>query len=244
MAVKLDGAQAGRYNNANLSNQYVVNSGTFVLPVAEEAPTDPTELANWKPLVVVKAHAPYRLRKVNYAAKKEVTPPILPAPEDSGAFVLLTGSVSLPHPKVRPGGDFVWTGATEYYMAEVAPVNSEAGMVLGGLFDAFDLPTQAVTGAGVGIGLGVAGNSLPTSVRESGNGPKAGWVAAQSIDLNNPAWDYREPSYFPSQLFSSDLLCGINGYYFPFNGYPPPPPQPPEDESEPSDPPLTLGYTP
>ncbi len=223
MNPRLDGPQAPRYNNADLLNHYAIETGVYIMPVAEAPPTDPVALANWKPFVEVRLHAPYRMRKVSYTAQKDITPPIIPEPADSGAYTFLAGSVSIPHPKVRPNGEFCWTVATDYFYAEASPSHSESGFVLGGIFDTFDTPGQ---------GLGASASDAPASVREAGADVKAGWYLAKSIDLNNPAWSYSEVAYFPAQLFSSDMISGVQGYYNPqpTQGYNNSPTQPPGNE--------------
>lgn len=201
---RLDGYQAELYNAAGMDNEYTILAGVFVIPLAEAVPTDAVELSTWKPFVAVQAHAPIRLRAYSYAAKKERNPPVLPTPGDSGAYTFLGGSVGLPHPTVRPDGSYLWSVSASYLFAEGAASTSESGFVVGGLFNPFRSQLEGPGAASV--------SDAPAPIREGGVGPKVGWNLAKGIDLNSPYWTYPEPSYFPAQMFSEDMVCGAGEY--------------------------------
>lgn len=207
MAV-MDSGQSDRYRKLGLTNDYSVYSGKYVLPVAEEAPTDPAELASWVPFDVVAVHAPYRLRVFAYNVDKEQNPPVLPAPEDSGAYKFLAGVYTLPHPSVQTDNSFRWSANVLLTFAEQCASNSDTGFVLGNTVDA----TQSQYNT-AGLGGGVSQNSdAPANVRLGGVGPKVGWVLGNQINLLTASWQYNEPSYFPANLLSSELVAGPTAY--------------------------------
>jgi hypothetical protein len=55
-------------------------------------------------------------------------------------------------------------------------------------------------------------SDAPQTIREGGVGPKAGWGLAKTIDLSDRNWAYSEPSYFPAQLLSAELVSGPTAY--------------------------------
>lgn len=201
MSTHLDAAQSDHYRSLGLENDYAFVSGTHILPLAEDPPTDPAELAAWKPFVAVKTHADYRVRNFRYTAAKERTPPVMPAPADHGAYTFVGGSLSIPHPAVQSDGSVRWTATANYLFVEGCASNTTTGFVIGNSVDA--LPQQVEN-------AGYAGNATdaPANIQQGGVGPKAGWVLGKLINLDYPAWDYREPSYFPAQLLSTEMICG------------------------------------
>jgi hypothetical protein len=204
MSTQLDAAQADHYRNLGVQNTYVFASGAFVLPLAEEAPTNPSELQTWVPFTVVQAHAPYRLRQYQYTAAKDRNPPVLPAPESQGAYTFLGGVLSLPHPSVQTDGSFRWEGVVNYMFAEGCRSDSTVGFVIGNTLDAL---VNQVDNANY-----QNASDAPPNITEGGVGPKAGWAIGKQIDLNSAGWVYPEPSYYPAQLLSTEMICGPTVY--------------------------------
>jgi hypothetical protein len=200
----MDAAQAEHYQGLGLQNDYQIMSGQFLIPLAEDAPTDPEELAEWTPFVMVQAHAAYRLRRFQYSVTKHRNPPILPKPADTGAYKFLTGTVQLPHPSVQSDGSYTWTAATNYVFAEACVSNSDTGFVIGSTLDAF--PNQINNQQYQTTADAMA------NVSESGTGPKSGYGLAKTLDTNSPHWSYGEPSYYPAELLSADLVIGPISY--------------------------------
>lgn len=204
MAVTLDAAQSDHYRSVGIDNEYTIVSGAFVLPLAEAPPTDAAELQDWTPFVVVQAHSPYRLRTFRYNAQKARTPPVLPAPVTQGAYTFLGGTVSLPHPSVQTDRSFTWDADVTYLFAEGCAHNANTGFVIGTSLDAFDIQLQNQNYQSYG--------DAPNNVRQSGVGPKSGWAIGKTIDLSNPMWNYAEPSYYPAQLLSAEMVGGPTAY--------------------------------
>ncbi len=200
MPTKMDAAQAEHYQGLGLQNDYQIMSGQFVIPIAEEPPEDAQELAAWSPFVMVQAHAEYRLRRFSYSAAKHRNPPILPKPADVGAFKFLTGTVQLPHPSVQTDGSYTWTANINYVFAESCVSDSNTGFVIGSTLDAFTTQVNNQQYQSV--------QEAPANITGSGIGPQSGWGMAKNIDTNAPSWSYSEPSYYPAQLLSSDLIVG------------------------------------
>lgn len=201
----IDAAQSDHYRSLGLENDYTFVSGTHILPLAENPPTDPVELLDWVPFAAVKVHADYRIRNFRYSAAKERTPPIMPAPADQGAYTFVGGTLNLPHPMVQSDGSTRWAATASYYFAEGCASNSTTGFVIGISVDAL---SQQVDNVPYGTGV----TNAPANVQDGGIGPKAGWVLGRLINLDYPSWDYREPSYYPAQLLSTEMLCGPVAY--------------------------------
>jgi hypothetical protein len=201
--VVLDAAQSAHYLDAGISNVYELYSGQFVLPLAQAVPTNTT---NFVPFVVVQAHAPYRIRNFNFSAKKAVTPPVLPVPDNQGSYSFLQGTVHLPHPICNPDGSFTWNANTSYRFAEGSVSNSTSGFVLGMCLDAFQrqVDNQSITGINT--------STAPLSITQGGVGPQVGWSVASNINITSPSWSYAEPSYWPAQLFSYSMVSGPSYY--------------------------------
>lgn len=201
MSTRLDAAQADHYRSLELDNEYTFVSGRVILPLAEDPPSDPALRANWKPFVEVDVHADYRMRNFKYNASKERTPPVMPAPASQGAYTFVGGTMHIPHPSVQPDGSTRWNATANYFFAEGCASDSTVGFVLGNSLDALASQYDNANYSGS------TSDALP-NITQSGAGPRAGWTLAKQIDLENPAWDYREPSYFPAQLLSTEMLTG------------------------------------
>jgi hypothetical protein len=200
----LDAAQTEHYKSLEMASNYAFHPGSFVIPLAEEVPTNPVEAQSYVPFVVVQAHAPYRLRNVQYNAVKNRNPPVIPAPVDQGAYTFLGGTVNLPHPAVQTDGSLQWGVFVNYLFAEECRSDTTVGLVIGNSVDALAIQAQNVNFQNY--------SDAPPNVTGGGVGPKAGWTLAKLINLNSPSWSYTEPSYFPAQLFSAEMVGGSTTY--------------------------------
>jgi hypothetical protein len=195
MPYVLDQEQTQLYSDYGLNNSYTFVSGVFALPVATE---DDTE----SPVDVVKAFAPYRVRNVSFAAKKNSTPPVIPAPESAGAFTFLGGEIAVPAPVPTTNHTFQWQVDGE--LTFICTAADSDGLILGNRPMIFE-QQAAIPPADIS-------DTMPEDVQLSGRGPVAGYLLGEAIDLENPAYLYPEISYYPSKFFSTALLTGINTY--------------------------------
>lgn len=213
MAAFWDLTQGGQYNVLNNGNDYQVISGVFALPVAEEPPTNTSELAAWSPVATVKAHAPYRIRNVQFRYDKSGTPPVIPSPESSGAFVFLNGSIGFASPKPNLSFTaFDWTVAGVYTFVENCRASNDDGYVLG----AFPFPTimdqdNALTYTPAAVPLG--------AISQAGDDAKRAYTQGQLIN-NSTGWMYNSASYFPYILLNNEIINGSTT----FQGATPSPP--------------------
>lgn len=82
--------QMHRYVKAGVESKYTRNEGLLVIPVMGPAGTPPA---------LVRTHAPYGLRQSEFEAVKSGTPPLFPAPVDTGSGdVLLNATLLIPAP--------------------------------------------------------------------------------------------------------------------------------------------------
>lgn len=197
-----DYTKYANYSKWGSDNEYRVHSGTFALPLAEDPPTNPEERANWSPVAVVKAHAPYAERVVTFDTKKRSGPPVIPSPESAGPFTFLGGAIHFDGPAVGgSGATFDWSvrGAYSYVMDVRFDPND--GFVLTGF--PFPLATQVANKIQY---QGQAPTEGP--VAEAGEDVVTGYQQAQQINMQSPYWRYNTISYFPPQLLNADLVIG------------------------------------
>ncbi len=196
MATFLDVTQAGQYNVLSNSNDYEVISGLFALPVAEE---EQPEL-DWSPVALVKAHSPYRIRQLQFRYDKTGNPPVIPAPESTGAVIFLNGSIGFASPKPNLSYTaFDWTVAGIYTFVENCRSVNLDGFVLG----SFPFPTIMDQDNDQ-----LSSTSYPYgAISQAGATAKKAATQAETIN-NNTGWLYNSVSYFPSILLNSDLANG------------------------------------
>jgi len=199
MAFTLDQEQVGLYKDYPFTNNYTLMSGRFVLPVALDNPTT-TE----SPVDVIQAFTPYRMRTLSFAADKEGTPPLFPAPSTSGAFTFIGGDLTLPAPAPQANGRFRWSGSGEYVFVSTAQQEATLGFVIG--------QRPFVYASQDDLPINDQSQGIPREVSLAGRGPKTGYLLGQAIDLTSPLYVYDEPSYLPKTFFSTDLLNGPQTY--------------------------------
>lgn len=200
----VDQVQANLYRSHSLNNEYTLLSGKFSLPVAEEPPVDPGELASWSPVVVVAAHAPYRLREAVFEVQKNGTPPMIPSPEDTGAHKFLGGSLYFHGPQIDPqASGFVWTVTGSYIFAEYVRSDPGDGFILG----SFPFETSLSQFPKNTFGT----NTVPQfgAVTLGGGDVRAAFAESQSISFTNPlGYTYYSTSFFPGVHCNPGLLNG------------------------------------
>lgn len=235
----MDSLQTPQYlDGPAITNDYTIDPGVCVLPLAEDPPDDTTatgqaELPAWSPVVALRLHAPYRVRRAQYDTKKQNTPPVMPAPADQGKFVFLGGTIRFHPPALNmTNTNYDWTAQAEYNFVEDCVSRTADGFVLG--IPPYTLAVQqenadALGGVPTGITVGAiaaAGTDAKVGYQQGkavgvALGPglsalagiAAGVVAAQT-------YTYNTLSYFPGTLFNDSLLNA--------GPAPPPPPPPPE----------------
>lgn len=218
--------QAGLYPvGIGKINEYTLHPGVCVLPLAEDPPTNPTELGNWSPVVVLRLHASYRQRRVVYRSNKTNNPPAgIPSPASQGAFVFVGGEIGVTTALNSSMTNFDWTVVTEYDFVENCVSRVEDGFVLG----SYQVPTtmsaqnaQMETGTDV-FGPPPAGDAVPGPM--SGQGQRAkvlispgavgyagvdaqtGFVMGASIDFYGSGWGYNCDAFLPGEFFNPRLV--------------------------------------
>lgn len=209
----LDDVQApqGYPNGVGINNNYRLESGVMVLPVAEEPPTDVASLAAWSPVVTLQLHAPYRIRRVRYDTRKVQNPPIVPKPADAGAFVFLGGVVGISNSLNSTLGSFDWDVVTDYAFVENCVSRPQDGFVLG-------LPpwtwvtsqeNSLMFGGALEVGAAIGGAGVVGAIARAGPDAKVGYQMGKQAALyisKNEGWGYNTPSFFPGDFFNGNLV--------------------------------------
>jgi hypothetical protein len=198
-----DEQQSPLYTDETKSlDEYEIDPGVCVLPVAGPEPEDPVERADWSPVVFLRLHAPYRVRKSVARAVKTSNPPVVPAPADAGAFVFVGGHVQIANAMNTSLAAFDWTVTTEFVFVEDCPHALSDGFVLTAA--PFTYQTQAENALG--------GSRTVTSlgaVSLAGADARVGYYQGAVIPRDPfGAWRYNTPTYYPGHLFNEDLVNG------------------------------------
>lgn len=196
MSYDLDQYQVDLYKNGGTNDTYSWATGTFVLPLAVTASADQ------EPVVVVQAHAPYRLRTVRFRYTKQHTPPKLPKPVSTGAFTFVGGAMTVPAPTPNINGTFEWQAAGQLNFVSAVYNDDSDGYILSS--PPYVYRSQQ--------GWGGGSSNAPLDVQEAGIGPKVGWYLGNSLSFTDPSYAYNEPTYLPGGFFSEDLLNGPSDY--------------------------------
>lgn len=182
-----------------LKNDYVFEPGVCVLPVAGVPPADIDANTDWSPVVVLRLHAPYRLRKMNYVVpRKQNNPPVLPTPGNAGSFVFVGGTVNVVNYLNTSYQSFDWTAEANYVYVEDCVSRPQDGLVLGAPPFTSPVDQRYLDG----------GNKVPVpayagAVYTAGELAVAGCNSLTSEGVvNSGLWQYSNPSYFPGVLFN------------------------------------------
>lgn len=186
-------------------NNYTVVPGACILPLAEDPPTEETELQTYSPVVVLRLHAPYRVREVVYDTKKNTNPPVLPSPADAGAFVFTGGTLMFVPHLTTDITTMKWDVLTSYTYVENCPHRVEDGFVIGSPPYPDRISNMNKTQYGVPPGPQVG------AIAQAGQDALVGWQMDQVVvvpNLGTGAWIYNAEAYFPGSLFSDSLVNG------------------------------------
>lgn len=198
-----DEIQAPLYPNGVVTaDEYVIDPGVCVLPVAEDPPLSDSALADWSPVEVFALHAPFRVRRAMGRATKQNNPPVVPAPADSGAFAFIGGTVGIAANLSADLANFNWNVVTSYTFVEDCVSRVGDGFVLSTA--PWTWQTQQINQAQVG---GAPTPPVGSAVSLAGLDAKVGYGLGQAINLNS-SWGYNTPTFFPGTLFSVDLING------------------------------------
>lgn len=201
-----DVQQAGNYPATGNANNYRFFPGVCVLPVAEDAPTDPTELAAWSPVVTLRLHAPFRTREFTQVATKQQNPAPVAAPGDTGLFVFVGGNVTVTTNLNTTGVNFDWTIAASYTYVEDCVSRNQDGLVLGSgpyktVTDRLNATEYGFAQPAIGA-VAAAGPAATTGYRMGAT------LVTGSSGVLKTTWGYNQPSFYPGELFYSDLANG------------------------------------
>lgn len=215
MSQPLDNYQSGLYDSNNTSNEYTLVPGVCVLPLAEDPPTDPVELAAWSPVAILRLHAPYRMRRMSFASVKQNNPPVVPTPEDAGKFVFLGGAMNFETSMNTTFWDSDWGVSGEYLFVENCVSRNGDGFVLNAqpmtlasddvaIQQYGQLPAPTIGAVSEGGPLAVAGYYAGQSLVGAGTSQGTGVVTGS---LNN-VWNYTVAAFYPGVLLNSELVNG------------------------------------
>ena len=183
-----------------IQNQWTLHEGLCCLPVALTAAD---EAAGKSPVVFGRLHPPFRQKTVLFQSRKSNGPPVLPSPTDSGAFVFMGGSVSIPTPQMNQTAIFYdWQGAAEYTFIENVPSDPADGFVLTTAPWQYQTQVEAAQFAG--------GTPTPPqgAIAQAGLDAKVGWFLSQNYLNTDGAWDYPNCSYYPGKLLNAEIVNG------------------------------------
>ncbi len=190
---------------AGAVNRYHVVPGVCILPLAEDPPTDNVELETYSPVVILRLHAPYRLRRVIYDTHKSLNPPFVPSPDDTGAFIYSSGSILFTPRNTTGLGTLKWDVFSDYTYVENCVHRIEDGFVIGSPPYEDSIAEQNISGYGYG--------PVPTigAISQAGLDALNGRVMENVLIVPNRAsgaWVYNAEAFFPGSLFSDAMVNG------------------------------------
>lgn len=198
----VDSSQAGLYRDADKQNDYWVEPGVCILPLAQLPPTNLTDLATWSPVVKLQLHAPYRIRRFRYSAIKDNNPPIVPSPQNTGDFIYCGGTISFKTVLNSTECNFSWAVAADYYYVEACISRPQDGFVLGMCPWIYSMDVQNQEGYG---------SSVPSlgAISDAGILAVIGYNMSQASnpqtgDYSSSGWGYNSDTYFPGVLLMAD----------------------------------------
>lgn len=188
-------------------DQFEIESGQFVIPLAEDPPTSEEALKTWSPVAVVKVHAEYRRKVVNFKLQKNGTPPKAPSPKNTGAMVFIGGTLAFPTPQLDSTlSNFNWRTLGQYEFIENCRSSVDDGFLLTGR--PFTLQTQADFRQFLGDTSQIKYGAIAQAGDDAQTGYLIGQIATQQGSLTLPDFSYTIPTFVPALFFSSDVLNG------------------------------------
>lgn len=204
MPSPIDSSQTGLYvGGEDIRNEYEFDPGVCVLPVAEDAPASTTALQTWTPVVVLRLHAPYRIRRVKYDVTKQNAPPVIPTPGyDAGKFIFTGGTVGMWAVQNQNFTLWDWTAICEYTYVENCVSRAIDGLVLGS-------PPWSYLSTEAEVATIPPANATIGAISAAGAEPRMGLTQATRINfISTGSYFYNLPSYFPGVFFSDNLVNG------------------------------------
>lgn len=202
----LDNTQVNLYEQASINNVYDFDPGVCILPLAEDPPIDPNELKTWSPVVTLRLHAPYRVRKVNYVNVKQNNPPVMPTPDDVGSFIFIGGSINVTNVPTSQGLTYDWGIVSNYTYVENCVSRPDDGLVLGSQPFTWNVTEVNVNYTGIANRATLLG-AIANAGYDVLTGVAQGDFAEVWYQADVP-WGYNTPSYYPGFLFEPNLING------------------------------------
>lgn len=205
-----DARQAGSYTAGAVNvNDYTIVPGVCALPLAEDAPTDENELITYSPVVILRLHAPYRIRRFTQATGKERNPAPIATPKDTGKFVFMGGSITVKPELSTTYNDYNWFVGCEYTFVENCTPNGPTGQPLGLVLGT--VPVQTTIDESIQQSVGYSWPAYGPAAL-GGRAVTSGAILGTSIvngqGALNTNWSYNAQAYYPPQLFYDDLPNG------------------------------------
>jgi hypothetical protein len=180
-----DSAQSGLYKSYSNDNAYTYVSGLVVIPLAADTPATQLLRDEYVGAITVRLHQPYSIRKQSFAAKKEQTPPVMPAPTSTDTLISSAFSFPLPEIGATATPTYNYSMAGQYVYLGNKPYSSNIGYP-GGRWP-FQFPElNQQQSALISIAGAVAGG--------------AATVAIQNLNNLTPNFDYGT-YYWPFSTF-------------------------------------------
>lgn len=199
----VDSAQQPLYQGGvDIANDYAFESGVCVLPIAEDPPESEGELQTWSPVRVMRLHAPYRIRRQSYTARKQNNPPVVPEPADTGKFIFLGGAMGVSNVLNQGYANYDWVVSTEFSYVENCVSRPEDGLVLGA--PPWDTDIEVVNRFNIQPATPTIG-----AISEAGAEAKVGFqmgVDTEAAEFDFGVYGYNNRSFFPGQFFSDELF--------------------------------------
>lgn len=169
------------------------NSGLVTMPIAKPV----ADAVSEPPVKVIRVHAPYWDRQVNWNFGKHRNPAVVPAPVGNSQFVLTGAEMVFPFPpNTTEGAEHDWraSGSYTYVMADsfrFFPDGFETGQ------SPFLMPSQ-----------------YPTVISQLGlnTDPDAIYMTPPGSDDSREAylWRFSDPTIYPGTVFSHTMILGAD----------------------------------
>jgi hypothetical protein len=207
-----DDAQADSYIDWGTADVYEHFPGVVVLPVALTA----TQIDDGvSPISIGRIHAPYRSRTQKFKASKRNSPPVIPAPQDAGAFVFVGGGVKFEKPSMNS------TAATVTWHAE-GNWKFYENCTDDPLLDGYIITSQPWCTSAELYGQQNFGPSIPPdstgAIAQAGFDAQIGVSQANAVSPGNPTALVVTTTWFPGQNLDTTLVNGgsLSAYAIPY----------------------------
>jgi hypothetical protein len=203
-----DSLKAQAYDEQVNLDSYHLEPGVCILPLCEDPPTDPDELATYSPVVRLRLHAPFRVRTSTVRSDKRGSPPVIPTPQDTGKFQFMGADINFLTNLNVSFDTFDWKVMGVYQYVEACASRPEDGFVL---CSAPVTYTQETRNA-----RRFAGYPAPLvgAVASGGANARVGYTMGQMLaSPDTPTglpiiWTYNMSEFYPGTLFNDGLMNG------------------------------------